>query len=110
MAISEHEKELIDYAAERIRIALSLSNPWPLDTPAQLMKSIDNAVDKSAHNMSIDICNTLRELNKQNIQQAKEADLSEERRHQETIRTTYKVSIPVAIFVTLIAELIKAYL
>ncbi len=66
MPISQHEKEIIDYAASQLFLTLTRANPFPIDAPDKISNNLSLAIDMAAHNMSIAITENLKQINEQN--------------------------------------------
>lgn len=114
MAISQHEKELIDYAANVFEQALQRANPFPIDTPDKINRCLSTAIDKSARNMAVELAAKMEKLNAENLltkkQLANQAADEAKARTIEARRTAIFTAGPVTIVVYLIVEVFKKFL
>lgn len=111
MAITNHEKELIDYAADRLCDVLLRANPLPLDAPERVARPIASQVDASLmHNMNQLIANMaqMNQLNQEFQKTLAQQTAEEEKaRHKITVRTSVLVAGPFSLAVALIIEAAK---
>ena len=111
MAITEHEKELIDYASSCLFQTLIRANPFPNGLVSDAAHQMAASVDNSACSFARVLVQTLERINAQNEtlqrQIALESKAEAERRAQQTRRMSLIVAGPVALVVGLISEAIK---
>lgn len=111
MAITEHEKELIDYASSCLFQTLIRANPFSNGFVSDAAHQMAASVDNSACSFARVLVQTLERINAQNEtlqrQIALESKAEAERRAQQTRRMSLIVAGPVALVVVLISEAIK---
>ena len=111
MALTDHEKELIDYAADRLYDILLRANPLPLDAPERVARPIASQVDASLmHNMNQLITNMakMNELNQQFQKTlAEQTAKNENKRNKVTIRTSFWTAGPLTLLVMALIEVAK---
>ncbi|MCG5031886.1 hypothetical protein MAF45_10610 [Mesosutterella sp. OilRF-GAM-744-9] len=111
MAITDHEKELINYASACLFQTLIKANPFSNNFVGDAARQMAGSVDDSARSFAFSLIQALERINKQNEilqrQIAMESKVEAERRAQQTRRTSLFVAGPVALIVVFISEGIK---
>lgn len=111
MAITAHEKELIDYAADRLFDVLLRANPLPLDAPERVARPIASQVDASlmvSINQLIANMARMNQLNQQ-FQEAlaQQTAKAEDKRNKITIRTSFWTAGPLSLLIAILIEAAK---
>ena len=105
------EKELIDYASDRLFNVLTKSNPFTINATDRISADLSNALTQSMRNLSIQINQTLIESSKAFLEQQRQLSEQTERatsqRHKQTLRVTIVIATVVTLVVNLGVEWIK---